>query len=166
MSTGTFAFETVASGLQGVWAREKTRAALFDAMPRKETCAPMGSRITVRGFAGWDFEPDEVKRPDFAEAGCARGVPKGGDMRAYSEGAAPRLKSRAMRDPDGANLDRIRVVKGWLDAETGLQEVVVDVACPDDRGRALRGSGRKHRQCRSRELYQGHRRRTADGLLG
>jgi len=130
---GTYEFETIASGLQGVWARENTRAALFDAMQRKETYATTGSRITVRVFAGWDFEPDEVLRPDFAETGYVRGVPMGGDMRAYPEGASPRLMIRALRDPDGADLDRVQVVKGWLDAEAGLQEVVIDVACSDDR---------------------------------
>jgi hypothetical protein len=133
LGTGTFAFETLASGLQGVWARENTRAALFDAMRRKETYATTGSRMTVRVFAGWDFEADEVLRPDFAATGYARGVPMGGDMRAYPGGAAPRLMIRALRDPDGANLDRIQVVKGWLEADGQLQEVVVDVACSDDR---------------------------------
>jgi hypothetical protein len=133
LGTGTFEFETLASGLQGVWARENTRAALFDAMRRKETYATTGSRITVRVFAGWDFEADEVLRPDFAETGYARGVPMGGDMRAYPDGAAPRLMIRALRDPDGANLDRVQVVKGWLDTAGELQEVVVDVACSDDR---------------------------------
>jgi len=87
----------------------------------------------VRVFAGWDFEADEVLRPDFASTGYARGVPMGGDMRAYPDGAAPRLMIRALRDPDGANLDRVQVVKGWLDASGELQEVVVDVACSDDR---------------------------------
>jgi len=131
--TGTYEFETLASGLQGVWARENTRTALFDAMRRKETYATTGSRITVRVFAGWDFEDNEVQRPDFAETGYARGVPMGGDMRAHPDGAAPRLMIRALRDPDGANLDRVQVVKGWLDATGELQEVVVDVACSDDR---------------------------------
>jgi len=133
LGTGTFSFETLAAGLQGVWARENTREALFDAMRRKETYATTGSRITVRVFAGWDFEADEVLRPDFASTGYARGVPMGGDMRAYPDGAAPRLMIRALRDPDGANLDRVQVVKGWLDASGELQEVVVDVACSDDR---------------------------------
>ncbi|WP_235871352.1 DUF3604 domain-containing protein [Shimia sediminis] len=131
--TGTYEFETLASGLQGVWARENTRKGIFDAMRQKETYATTGSRITVRVFAGWDFEADDVLRPDFAQNGYARGVPMGGDMRAHSEGAAPRLMIRALRDPDGANLDRIQVVKGWLDAAGELQEVVVDVACSDDR---------------------------------
>ncbi|NDR57943.1 DUF3604 domain-containing protein [Aliiruegeria sabulilitoris] len=130
---GTYEFETLASGLQGVWARENSRTALFDAMQRKETYATTGSRITVRVFAGWDFEADEVLSANFAETGYARGVPMGGDMRAYSEGAAPRLMIRALRDPDGANLDRIQVVKGWLDAVGELQEFVIDVACSDVR---------------------------------
>lgn len=139
IGTGTYEFETIAAGLQGVWARENTRTALFDAMQRKETYATTGSRMTVRVFAGWDFEADEVLRPDFAETGYARGVPMGGDMHAHPDGAAPKLMIRAMRDPDGANLDRVQVVKGWLDAAGELHEVVVDVACSDGREIVDRG---------------------------
>ncbi len=131
--TGTYEFETLASGLQGVWARENTREALFDAMQRKETYATTGSRITVRVFAGWSFDPADVLRPDFAKTGYARGVPMGGDLNNLPDGAAPRIMIRALRDPDGANLDRIQIVKGWLDSSGELQETVVDVACSDDR---------------------------------
>ncbi|MCU9846763.1 DUF3604 domain-containing protein [Defluviimonas sp. WL0024] len=131
--TGTYEFETLASGLQGVWARENTRTALFDAMKRKETYATTGSRITVRVFAGWDYDPADVLRPDFAKTGYAGGVPMGGDLASAPQGAAPRLMIRALRDPDGANVDRIQVVKGWLDVGGELREQVIDVACSDDR---------------------------------
>lgn len=131
--TATYEFETIASGLQGVWAQENTRESLWDAMARKETYATTGSRITVRVFAGWDFEADDVLRPDFAEVGYSNGVPMGGDLTGRPSGAVPRLIVRALRDPDGANLDRVQIVKGWRDSSGQLQERVYDVACSDAR---------------------------------
>ncbi|WP_234455142.1 DUF3604 domain-containing protein [Thermohalobaculum xanthum] len=126
-------YETLASGLAAAWARENTREAIWDAFKRKEVYATTGSRITVRVFAGWDFEAGEVHRPDFAETGYARGVPMGGDLFAGPEGAAPTLMIRALRDPDGANLDRIQVVKGWVGADGEPQTKVFDVAWSGDR---------------------------------
>jgi hypothetical protein len=140
VGTGTFEFETVASGLQGVWSRENTRASLWDAMRRKETYATTGSRITVRVFAGWDYDESDVLRPDFAETGYLGGVPMGGDLNAAPEGRSTRLMIRALRDPDGANLDRIQVIKGWLDSRGELHERIYDVACSDDR--AIGANGR------------------------
>ncbi len=122
-----------ASGLAGVWARENTREAIWDAMKRKEVYASTGTRITVRVFAGWDFEPEEVDRNDFAMTGYARGVPMGGDLRSAPAGEAPVLMIRALRDVDGANLDRIQIIKGWLDASGETQERIYDVACSDNR---------------------------------
>ena len=129
----TFSSEEVASGLAAVWARENTREALFDAMKRKEVYATTGSRILVRIFAGWDFQADEVERPDFAERGYAGGVPMGGDLTNAPDGKAPSFLIRALRDPDNANLDRVQVVKGWLDSDGNTQERIYDVACADDR---------------------------------
>ncbi|CTQ76711.1 DUF3604 domain-containing protein [Roseibium alexandrii] len=120
-----------ASGLAAVWARENTRESIWDAMARKETYATSGTRIRVRVFGGWDFEADEVVRPDFARTGYARGVPMGGDLKDAPNGEAPKFMIRAVRDPDGANLDRIQVVKGWLDANGETQEKIFDVACAD-----------------------------------
>jgi len=131
--TGTYEFETVASGLQGVWSRENTRKSLWDAMKRKETYATTGTRITVRVFAGWDYDESDVLRPDFAKTGYLGGVPMGGDLSAAPQGKSPRLMIRALRDPDGANLDRVQVIKGWLDSRGNLHEKVYDVACSDDR---------------------------------
>jgi hypothetical protein len=131
--TGTFEFETIASGLQGIWSRENTREALWDAMKRKETYATTGSRITVRVFAGWGFQEADVLQPDFAKKGYLGGVPMGGNLASAPEGKSPRLMIRALRDPDGANLDRIQVVKGWLDSSGEVQERVYDVVCSDDR---------------------------------
>jgi len=126
-------YETLASGLAGVWARENTREAIWDAFKRKEVYATTGSRILVRVFAGWDFDADEVHRPDFAETGYARGVPMGGDLVAGPEGAAPTFMIRALRDPDGANLDRVQIVKGWVGADGEPQTKVFDVAWAGDR---------------------------------
>jgi hypothetical protein len=131
--TGTYEFETIASGLQGVWSRENTRESLWDAMKRKETYATTGTRMTVRVFAGWDYDEKDVLRPDFAKTGYLGGVPMGGDLAAAPDGKAPRLMIRALRDPDGANLDRVQIIKGWMDSSGDLQEKIYDVACSDDR---------------------------------
>jgi hypothetical protein len=120
-----------ASGLAAVWATENTREAIWDAFARKEVFATTGTRLRVRVFGGWDFAEDEVKRPDFARAGYARGVPMGGDLRAGPEGEAPKFMVRALRDPDGANLDRIQIIKGWLDSNGQTQEKVYDLVCAD-----------------------------------
>ncbi|MCZ6718936.1 MAG: DUF3604 domain-containing protein, partial [Gammaproteobacteria bacterium] len=102
--------------------------------------ATTGTRITVRVFAGWDFAASEVRRPDFADRGYARGVPMGGDLSAAPEGAAPTFMIRAQRDPDGANLDRIQVIKGWLDKNGDTRERIYDVAVSD--GRKIGEDGR------------------------
>ena len=122
-----------AAGLAGVWARENTRESIWDAMARKETFATTGTRLVVRVFGGWDFEADEVHRPDFAREGYKRGVPMGGDLSNAPGGKAPSFMVRALRDPDGANLDRIQVIKGWLDAKGETHERVYDIAVTDGR---------------------------------
>ena len=122
-----------ASGLMAVWARENTREELFSAMRRKEVYATTGTRIRVRVFGGWDFEPDEVHRPDFAAQGYRRGVPMGGDLRDVPSGGAPHFMIRALRDQDGANLDRIQIIKGWLDDKGETHERIYDVAVSEDR---------------------------------
>lgn len=120
-----------ASGLAAAWATENTREAIWDAFERREVFATTGTRMRVRVFGGWDFEAAEVDRPDFAKQGYARGVPMGGDLRPGPDGAAPKFMIRALRDPDGPNLDRIQIIKGWLDGEGQTQEKVYDVACAD-----------------------------------
>jgi hypothetical protein len=128
-----------AAGLAAVWARENTRESIWDAMARKETYATTGTRMRVRVFGGWDFAAEEVTRPDFARSGYAGGVPMGGDLTAAPEGRTPRFMIRALRDPDGANLDRIQIIKGWMDVKGKLHERVYDVAVSD--GREINAEG-------------------------
>ena len=122
-----------ASGLMAVWARENTREELFSAMKRKEVYATTGTRMRVRVFGGWDFVPEDITTGDFAAKGYRNGVPMGGDLRAAPNDKAPSFLIRAVRDMDGANLDRVQVIKGWLDADGETHERVYDVAVSDDR---------------------------------
>lgn len=126
-------YSLVASGYTGVWAHENTRAALFDAMERKETYGTTGPRMTVRLFGAWDFEDSDVYANDAASIGYSRGVPMGGDLKKGQGTKAPEFMVYAMRDPMSANLDRIQIVKGWLDTAGELHEKVYDVAVSDGR---------------------------------
>lgn len=123
----------VSSGLAAVWAKENTRDAIFDAFRRREVYATTGTRITVRMFGGWDFEASDVHRADYAGIGYAKGVPMGADLSHAPKGKAPVFMVTAAKDPDGANLDRIQIIKGWLDAEGQLREKIYDVALSDGR---------------------------------
>ena len=123
----------VASGYTAVWAEENTRAAIFDAFKRRETYATTGPRMGVRFFGGWEFTEDDMRTRMPAEVGYAKGVPMGGDMRPREGDVAPSFLIYALRDPIGANLDRIQLIKGWLDDEGGLNEKVYDVAWSGDR---------------------------------
>ncbi len=123
----------LASGLAAVWARENTREAIWDALNRKEVYATTGTRIRVRVFAGSGFTNGDLARSDFAAYGYAHGVPMGGDLSGSPEAAPTVLLIKAIRDPDGANLDRVQVVKGWLDADGKTHEKVYDVAWSGDR---------------------------------
>jgi hypothetical protein len=127
-------WQYITSGLTAVWATENTRGALFDAMERREVYATTGTRIRLRFFGGWDFAPEDAGRRDLAQIGYGRGVPMGADLRPAPEGAtAPTFLAYALRDPSGANLDRLQIVKGWLDADGEPQEKVYDVAWSNGR---------------------------------
>lgn len=116
-------------GLAGVWAEQNTREAIWDALKRKESFGTSGTRITVRLFGGYGFPEDWHLQHDAIAAGYARGVPMGGDLPA-SDGVAPAFAVWALRDPRSAPLQRIQVVKGWVDGERS-SERVYDVACSD-----------------------------------
>ncbi len=123
----------VASGYQGVWATENTRAAIFDAMERKETYATTGPRMVVRFFGGYDYTEEDLRSRTPAFRGYEKGVPMGGDLTNAPKGKAPVFMTYAVRDPYGANLDRIQIVKGWLDKSGKTQERVYDIAVSDGR---------------------------------
>lgn len=123
----------VASGYTAVWATENTRSGIFDAFKRRETYATTGPRIGLRFFGGWAFTDDDLRTRLPAEAGYSKGVPMGGDLRPSPGASAPSFMIYALRDPIGANLDRIQVVKGWLTEDGDLAEQVYDVAWSGDR---------------------------------
>ncbi len=117
-----------ASGLAAVWTKENTRGAIFDAFKRREVYATTGTRITVRLFAGWTYRPEDVLRPDFATIGYKQGVPMGGDLMKAPSGKAPHFMVYAAKDPDGANLDRVQIIKGWVDSKGEPRSTIYDVA--------------------------------------
>jgi hypothetical protein len=126
-------YKLVSSGYTGVWAKENTRAAIWDAMKRKEVYGTTGPRMMVRFFGGWDFVAEDFNSRAPAFRGYEKGVPMGGDLPANDGDGAPTFMVYALRDPIGANLDRIQIVKGWLDAKGNTHEKVYDVAWSGDR---------------------------------
>lgn len=119
------------SGYAAVWAESNTRRDIYDAFIRKEVYGTTGTRIQLRVFGGWDFEAKDVEQANFVNTGYKKGVPMGGDL---SKGESKKIKLmiHAAKDPDGGNLDRIQVVKSWLDnGET--QEKIYDVSWSGDR---------------------------------
>jgi hypothetical protein len=125
--------ERSSAGLTGVWAEENTRDSIFAALKRKETFATSGSRIRVRMFGGWRIEPRILQEHDWVEQAYAHGVPMGGDLPVRPrESVAPTFILQASRDPEGANLDRIQIIKIWLEGGR-YQERIFDVAVSDHR---------------------------------
>ncbi len=123
-----WAYEMVASGYAAVWATENTRAALFEAMQRREVYATTGPRIRLQFFAGWDFLPEDAGGDKFAAVGYARGVPMGGALDAAPATTGPTFIINALQDPHGAPLERVQVVKGWLDENGAAREKIYDIA--------------------------------------
>jgi hypothetical protein len=127
-------WDMAASGMAAVWAEENTRQGIFDAMKRREVYATTGPRIALRVFAGWDFLTTDAQLPDLAALGYAGGVPMGGELKSSGDPKADiRLLISAMKDPKGANLDRVQVIKGWVDAEGKSREKIFDVAWSGER---------------------------------
>ncbi len=135
-------WEQVSSGYAGVWAAENSREAIWDAMMRKEVYATTGSRMTVRFFGGWDFEPGDARTRLPARAGYAKGVPMGGDLTQAPAGKASTFLVAALKDPYRGNLDRIQIIKGWVDAEGERHEKVHDVAWGDAQSRKPGADGK------------------------
>ncbi len=126
-------WQVSSSGYAAVWAAENTRAAIWDAMQRKETYATTGPRMVVRFFGGWDFTQQDAQTRSPAVAGYSKGVPMGGTLGKAPDGKAPTFLFAALRDPIGANLDRIQIIKGWRDANGETQEKIYDVAWGGER---------------------------------
>jgi hypothetical protein len=127
-------YSMISSGWAAVWANENTRESIFDAMKRKETYATTGSRMIVRFFGGWEFDSKDANNRLPARIGYSKGVPMGGNLSAPPKGKkAPTFLVAALKDPIGGNLDRIQIIKGWVDAKGKMLEKVYDVAWSDDR---------------------------------
>jgi hypothetical protein len=131
-----------ASGLTAVWARDNTREALFDAMQRKEVYATTGTRMLVRFWGGWEFAAADANSRLPGEAGYSKGVPMGGNLRQAPAGESPTFLVAALKDPLSGNLDRIQIVKGWLDKKGATHEKVFNVAWGDADARRLDANGK------------------------
>ncbi|MBK6512342.1 MAG: DUF3604 domain-containing protein [Haliea sp.] len=124
--------EFSSAGLAGVWAPENTREAIWDAMQRRETFATSGPMIKVRFFGSFDYATDDVQKPDFVQLAYAKGVPMGGDLKPVA-GKAPTFLVMALKDANSGNLDRVQIIKGWLDKSGKQHEKIYDVAWSGDR---------------------------------
>lgn len=147
----------VASGITGIWATENTRAALFDSMKRKEVYATTGTRITVRMFGGWDFQPGDDMRSDYVDLGYSKGVPMGGELHypdagdhpywgiaaeVAEQGKSPTFLVAVMKDPIKGNLDRVQMIKGWRDEGGQLHEEIFNIAWGDAEIRPMDANGK------------------------
>lgn len=135
-----YGWEQLSSGYAGVWAKENTREAIWDAMQRKEVYATTGPRMTVRFFGGWGFSKMDAQHRDPGLIGYSKGVPMGGDLKKAPGGKVPTFLVASLKDPYSGNLDRIQIVKGWLDKKGETQEKVYDVVWsgnrkPDKKGK-------------------------------
>ena len=127
-------WQITASGYAGVWARDNTREEIFDAFKRKETYATTGPRIAVRFFGSWEFTEKDSFDPNFVEVGYEKGVPMGSDLPLRGSNKSPNFLIMAAKDPNGANLERVQVVKGWTNKDGSSSEKVYDVDLSSDAG--------------------------------
>lgn len=132
-SASLAAWDVSAAGLAAVWAPENTRDEIAAAFKRREVYATSGPRIALRFFGGFDFRPRHAQADDMAAVGYERGVPMGGDLTAAPRDRAPSFLIEAMKDPASGNLDRVQVIKGWLDASGEPHEIVYNVVWSGDR---------------------------------
>lgn len=128
----SYSYETIGAGLAAIWAKENTREGIYDAMKNKETYATTGTRIILRFFGGWDFEESDLGEK-LVTNGYEKGVPMGGDLSINRTEKSPSFTVRTSKDPDGANLDRLQMIKGWIDDNGDRQERIYDLAVSDDR---------------------------------
>jgi hypothetical protein len=136
-----YTWQYEAAGYAAVWATANTREAIWEAMKRRETYGTSGTRMTVRFFGGWDFVPGDARSRQLADIGYRKGVPMGGDLKPMARaGQAPTFLVAALKDPIGANLDRIQIVKGWVDGSGQTREKVFNVVWAGER--QLDGAGR------------------------
>jgi hypothetical protein len=126
-------WQGTSAGFAAVWATENTRESIFDAMMRRETYATTGTRMTVRFFGGWQFDSADANAPLLAKTGYEKGVPMGGELSASDKGKAPTFLVSALKDPMGANLDRVQIIKGWLNKDGTTDEKVYDIVWGGDR---------------------------------
>jgi hypothetical protein len=134
-------WEMSASGYAAVWATQNTRTAIFDAMQRREVYATTGPRMTVRFFGGWDFEESDASFQQLAASGYATGVPMGSTLNANEDAGAPKFLVGALKDPLSGHLDRIQIIKGWLDAAGKTHEKIFNVAWSDPKAREMASDG-------------------------
>lgn len=137
--SGPKGWDMAAQGLAAVWADNNDRQSIFQAMRRKEVYASTGPRMSLRFFAGWTFSQDDVNAEDFAERGYRQGVPMGGDLYPNNENQAPRFIIQATMDPKSSPLERVEIIKGWLDADGKNHEQIYTVAASDQRELPIRG---------------------------
>ncbi|TLU67541.1 DUF3604 domain-containing protein [Thalassotalea litorea] len=137
---GVTGWDMSASGLAAVWAKENTREAIVEAFKRKEVYGTSGPRIKLRVFAGYDFKDNDAESADLANIGYDKGVPMGSDLPPAGKRDNPKLLIQAVKDPIDANLDRVQVVKGWVDDSGKAQEKVYNVAWSGERKQSSDGS--------------------------
>ncbi len=133
LTPNAFGVDMNAQGLAAIWADENTRDGVYDAFRRKEVYATSGPRIQLRFFGGWSFSDADARRADLAKVGYQKGIPMGGDLPPAPANKAPSFIIHAAKDPMGANIERIQVVKGWVDASGQSNERVYDVVLSDER---------------------------------
>lgn len=134
------AAEMSASGLAGVWADRNDRQSLFEAFRRREVYATSGPRMSVRMFAGFGFSAGDEAARNFADIAYRKGVPMGGTLSQSANGVAPKFVIHAVKDPDAANLDRVQMIKGWIDKSGETHEKIYEIVWSGNRQKHTDGS--------------------------